>query len=36
MIFLKTHAVACKDQKLIDRIQQEIDFHNEGFGIGKK
>ena len=29
-------SVACKDQKLIDRIQQEIDFHNEGFGNWEK
>ena len=29
-------AVACKDEKLISRIQQEIDFHNEGFGNWEK
>ena len=29
-------SVACKDQKLIDRIQQEIDFHNQGFGNWEK
>ncbi|MEZ7917830.1 MAG: long-chain fatty acid--CoA ligase [Patiriisocius sp.] len=29
-------AVACKDEKLISRIQQEIDFHNEGFGSWEK
>ena len=29
-------SVACKDQKLIARIQQEIDFHNEGFGSWEK
>ena len=29
-------AVACKDEKLIARIQQEIDFHNEGFGSWEK
>ena len=29
-------AIACKDEKLISRIQQEIDFHNEGFGSWEK
>ena len=29
-------AIACKDEKLISRIQQEIDFHNEGFGNWEK
>jgi len=29
-------AVACKDEKLISRIQQEIDLHNEGFGNWEK
>ena len=29
-------SVACKDPKLIDRIQQEIDFHNQGFGNWEK
>ena len=32
----KDTSVACKDQKLIDRIQQEIDFHNQGFGNWEK
>jgi len=29
-------AVASQDQKLIDRIQEEINFHNEGFGSWEK
>ena len=29
-------AIACRDEKLIARIQQEIDFHNEGFGSWEK
>ena len=29
-------SVACKDQKLIERIQQEIDFHSQGFGNWEK
>ena len=39
---LKSHdisqdtSIACRDEKLIARIQQEIDFHNEGFGSWEK
>ena len=32
----KDTAVASQDQKLIDRIQEEINFHNEGFGNWEK
>ena len=32
----KDTAVASQDQKLIDRIQEEINFHNEGFGSWEK
>ena len=32
----KDTAVASQDQKLIDRIQEEINFHNEGFGSWQK
>ena len=32
----KDIAVASQDQKLIDRIQEEINFHNEGFGSWEK
>ena len=32
----KDTVVASQDQKLIDRIQEEINFHNEGFGSWEK
>ena len=32
----KDTVVASQDQKLIDRIQEEINFHNEGFGNWEK